>query len=355
MTSLLLLLMLLLPTGQRSVPPPVDEPSGQSAPTPVPPPADSRGTGPHRPAPQAAEPAAKSSEDKGGGQAGETPVRKADPKKASTKDRPREPGTVQASRPGAVSPPPVRAEYMVGPEDVLRITVIGEPDLSKDYRVNGDGEFEFPWIGAVRASGMTVRAIEAAMTQKLEDGYMRQPQVTVEVVDYRSQRIYVAGEVRTPGQYPFKGSMTLLDVLTQAGWTPASASDEIQVIHPRVGAAGPMLPTANANADIVRVSIAELQSGKLLSFQIRDGDTIYVPKAPTFFIGGQVRSPGEYTIRPGMTVQQALVIAGGASDRGATGRVKVTRAVNGKLKKLSIELTDKVQPGDVIEVPQRFF
>jgi len=251
--------------------------------------------------------------------------------------------------------PPVSREYVVGPEDVLRITVIGEADMSKEYRVNADGKFEFPMMTtAVQAGGFTARAIADTLTKGLSD-FIKRPQVTVEVAMYRSQKVWVTGDVQKPGPYTLEGPTSLLDILSRAGWNAATGGDEIQVLHPRVTISGPLVPTQIMNADVQRVSVADLQSGKLLSVAIRDGDTVWVPKAPTFFIQGQVRNPNEYVIKPRMTVEQAIIVAGGMTDRGTTGRLKVRRIVNGKLKEVPIKLTDLVLPNDTITVPQRFF
>lgn len=251
--------------------------------------------------------------------------------------------------------PPVSREYVVGPEDVLRITVIGETEMSKEYRVNADGKFEFPMMTtAVQAGGLTARAIADTLTKGLSD-FIKRPQVTVELSVYRSQKVWVTGDVQKPGRLVLEGPTSLLDILSRAGWNAATGGDEVQVLHPRVTTNGPVAPTQNMNADVQRVSVADLQSGKLLSVAIQDGDTVFVPKAPTFYIQGQVRNPNEYLIKPRMTVEQAIIAAGGMTDRGTTGRLKVRRLVNGQLKEVPIKLTDLVLPGDTITVPQRFF
>jgi polysaccharide export outer membrane protein len=107
---------------------------------------------------------------------------------------------------------------------------------------------------------------------------------------------------------------------------------------------------------VIKVNVMDLQSGKLSNnVALRDGDTVFVPKAEPFFVTGQVRSPGSYPLQKGMTVLQALSVAGGVTDRGTTRRMKLIRMADGKKKELSVELTDLVQPGDTIIVPQRFF
>jgi polysaccharide export outer membrane protein len=253
---------------------------------------------------------------------------------------------------------PGRPDYVVGPQDVLTVTVYEEPQLTGRYTVDADGTFTFPLIGRIQAGGLPLRDIEDQLTKRLGDGYLKKPQVSVEVDQYKSQSVFVIGEVRTPGKYPLSGQMTLIEALAQAGSTTPTASHEVIILHPRANqpTTGPLLPTEGADADSVRVNIADLQAGKLRqNVVLRDGDTIFVPKAETFFVTGHVKTPGSYVLQRGMTVLQALSLAGGASDRGSTRRVKIIRIVDGKKREEGADLTDFVQAGDTIVVPQRFF
>jgi polysaccharide export outer membrane protein len=249
-------------------------------------------------------------------------------------------------------------DYRVGPQDVLLVTVFDEPALTGKYTVDADGTFTFPLIGRIEAGGLALRAIQEALTIRLADGYIKKPQVRIEVEQYRSQSVFVIGEVRNPGKYPLSGRMTLIEALAQAGSTTAAASHEVLVIHAAGDRQGdaPLLPDRASSADTVRVSIPDLQSGKLSqNVVLGDGDTIFVPKAETFFVTGYVKTPGSYVLQQGMTVLQALSLAGGVSERGSTKRLKVIRVVDARKKEVSVELTDPVRAGDTIVVPQRFF
>ena len=115
--------------------------------------------------------------------------------------------------------------YIVGPGDVLSGHVLYEPQLSGNFRVENDGQFGYPFLGRVNAGGKTVSSIAALLKERLADGYLRNPQVTVDVEQFRSQSVFVMGEVRTPGKYVLSGSITLLDALAQAGSpTPAAGA-----------------------------------------------------------------------------------------------------------------------------------
>jgi polysaccharide export outer membrane protein len=267
---------------------------------------------------------------------------------------PPSPASVPASIPAGHLPADGR-DYIVGPQDVLTITVYEEPQLTGRYTVNTDGTFAFPMIGRVTASGMSPREIEESLIKVLASGYLKKPQLTVEVEQYRSQFITVSGEVRTPGKYPLTGRMTVLEALIQAGSITPSASSEVQVLRPKADATESP-DEGGASAEVIKVNVTDLQSGKLSNnVALRDGDTVFVPKAEPIFVTGQVRNPGAYPLPQEMTVLQVLSLAGGLTDRGSDRRIKLIRVIDGKKKEMSVELTDIVQPGDTLVIPQRFF
>ena len=246
-------------------------------------------------------------------------------------------------------------DYTIGPQDVLSITVFGS-DIAGKYTVEADGTFTFALIGRVSAGGKSPRELEAELRKRLSDGYFKNPQVSVAVEQYRSQQIFIVGEVRTPGAYPLTGDMTLIEALARAGSVTPAASGEALIVHPRTAKSGPLLPGQDADAEVIRVDVKALQSGQLSqNYRLRDGDTIFLPAAEIIYIYGQVKSPGSFPIKSGTTVLQALSLAGGATDRGATSRIRVSRVVDGKKRELRVRLTDVLLPGDTLIVPERFF
>lgn len=250
----------------------------------------------------------------------------------------------------------VAGDYVIGPHDVLAIQVFDQADLGGRYTVEADGTFSFPLIGRVQAAGLTLRGFEGELRKKLADGYFRNPQVTVAVEQYRSQRIFVMGEVRNPGSVPLSGGMTLIEALARAGSTLPSASGEVAIVR---GAPGQKSGQANIAADgpdIVRASIRDLEGGAMKqNIQLHDGDTIFVPRAESAYVFGQVRSPGAYSIQKDTTVLQALALAGGVTENGAMNRIKIVRLVNGKKVEVKVKESDLVKPGDTIIVPERYF
>jgi len=117
-------------------------------------------------------------------------------------------------------------DYVVGAQDLLKITIYGEPLLSGAIRVDNDGSFPFQYLDRVKAEGLTTAQIEKVLRDRLGDGYLRSPQVSVEVIEYRSQSVFVTGEVRLPNKYSLPGNSTLMDVLTLAGSVTSHDGDD---------------------------------------------------------------------------------------------------------------------------------
>jgi polysaccharide export outer membrane protein len=247
-------------------------------------------------------------------------------------------------------------DYVVGPQDVLTITLWGQPDLSGKFAVEADGTFSFPLIGRVKGGGLTLREVEAELKKRLSDGYFRNPQLSVSVEQYRSQRIFVVGEVRQPGTYPLTGNMTLIEAFARAGSATRDAAGHAVIVRGSAGRSHPTLPDQQAGSEIIYVNLKELETGSLSNIvALRDGDTIFVPRAETIYVFGQVKSPGAYQIQKVTTVLQALSLAGGIGERGSTSRVRIIRLVDGKETELKVKLSDLVQADDTVLVLERFF
>ncbi|MDP1569817.1 MAG: polysaccharide biosynthesis/export family protein [Vicinamibacterales bacterium] len=262
----------------------------------------------------------------------------------------------QAPQPLAPTSTTTDLNYKLGSQDLIRVTVYDEAALSGQFRIDADGSISYPILGRVEVGGMTVREVEARLTELLQDGYVRRPQVSVGIEQYRSRSIFIMGEVRSPGKYPLAGEVTLLEVLALAGSFTPTASSEIIVLRPQDPARTetPAMPDDEAAAEILRVNRDDLQAGRLASNLIlQDGDTIFVPVVERFYITGHVRTPGTYVLEKGMTVQQAIAVAGGLTERGSNRRIKVRRQIKGEFQELSIQLTDPVLPGDTIMIAQR--
>jgi polysaccharide export outer membrane protein len=242
-------------------------------------------------------------------------------------------------------------DYRVGPQDVLAVRIYGEEKLSGRIRIDNDGSFPFEYLGRVKAEGMTTAQIEAYLTKALGDGYLRNPQISVEVAEYRSQSVFVTGEVRAPNKYSLPGNSTLMDVLTLAGSVTQNAGNWVQITHARQGAEV-LGPSASADYDM-RINLRDIQTGKAQNIKMRDGDTIFVPKAERIFVVGQVRNSGAIVFEEGMTVFEAIAAAGGITEKGSNSRIEIIRIENGQRKTLDAKQTDILRPGDQVNVRTR--
>lgn len=265
------------------------------------------------------------------------------------------------------APAPAARDYVVGSQDVLIITSYDQPDLSGKFTVEADGTFTYPLIGRLHAGGLTLREVEAELKRQLiEQGFFRNPQITVAIEEYKSQKIFIVGEVRRPGAYPLSGDMRLIEALALAGSTLPTASGEAVILHASNQAvivdsseqsdSDPPAFRRDTAQDVIRVNLRDLENGVLSqNLPLRGGDTIFVLRAENVFVFGQVKNPGAYPLHPNTTVLQALSLAGGVTDRGSMSRIQIVRIVNGEKQEIRAQLSDAVQAGDTIVVPERFF
>jgi polysaccharide export outer membrane protein len=230
------------------------------------------------------------------------------------------------------------ATYTVGPSDVLKVLVFNEDQLSGSFRVEPDGSIVYAMLGRMHVAGRTEREIAALIEKELANGWLNKPQVAVQVEQFRSRTIFIAGEVRTPGKYPLQGDNTLLEVLALAGSITGNASNEVVIVRPKTADAKamPTLPDSGAEAEVLRVDLQKIEQGFTSSnILLQDGDTVFVPRAEKFYISGHVRSPGAYAYNKGMTIQQAIAVAG-------------------EYVEIDVRLSDQIRPNDTIIVRQRY-
>ncbi|MEO7189527.1 MAG: polysaccharide biosynthesis/export family protein [Vicinamibacterales bacterium] len=243
-------------------------------------------------------------------------------------------------------------DYVVGTQDVLTLAVWDQPEMSGKYTVGSDGTIALPLLGRVKVMGLSVRDAENELKRRLGDGFLKNPQLTVSIEQSRTQKVYILGEVRSPNAYPYTSSMTIVEALAQAGSTTEEASQEALVVRPREGPATG--PNAAADPELFHVDLKKLAAGDFKeNVPLRGGDTIIISKVGTFFVLGQVKSPGRQPAHQATTVMQALSLAGGVTDRGSQDRVRIIRTVNGKQVELKAKLSDLIQTGDTVVVLSR--
>jgi polysaccharide biosynthesis/export protein len=258
----------------------------------------------------------------------------------------------------AASSPSARTslEYTVGPQDRLSIAVVDEPNLTRVVTVGSDGSFDYPFIGLVKADGMSLRAIQQDISSRLKEKYLRNPQVSIEVETYRSQVVYVWGQVKNPGAVTLMGNISLTEALAKAGSPTPDAGSHIEINRRPPAAAGADGPTGVKPPPPERVSMTELQSGRAQSIFLADGDTVFVPKAEMVFVTGYVKNGGPFLHEVGMTVSRVISMAGGVTEKGSRNRIRITRLVDGKQVVIKdVKMDDVIQPGDSIEVLSRLW
>lgn len=161
---------------------------------------------------------------------------------------------------------PGSAVYHIGPFDVLEITVFKVPDLSKVVQVSEDGRFSYPLVGDVQASGRTASQIEKDLARQLGDKYLRNPQVSVFVKEYNSQRVTVDGAVKTPGVFPMKGTMTLIQAIALSGGLDPLAEGTVIIFR-----------QIDGRQAAARFSLNDVRQGKIDNPQLTAGDIVMVP------------------------------------------------------------------------------
>jgi polysaccharide export outer membrane protein len=252
-----------------------------------------------------------------------------------------------------------RDDYIIGVQDSVNVTVWENADLTGKFTVQPDGAITLPLVGRVKAAGLSLSGFEMQLTRALADGFLIEPRVAVTLDAHRGRRIFIFGAVSSPGAYALPEGQTLIEALVRAGYATAS---QVVVVRPKRPSSGPTLPENAGDADVIRINLKELEKdveqGSLArNIPLQDGDTVFIPRSdPTrIFVTGQVRTPGAYSITENTSVLQAVALAGGVTESAAINRLRIVRIVDGKQKTLNVKITDIVQPGDTLVVPERYF
>ena len=274
-----------------------------------------------------------------------------------TPEPPRRPAPAPAATATPAAPARSPNDYEVGVQDILKVAVYGHDDLTQTVVVQADGTFLYPLVGRVKASNHTTAELERKLQTLLAQGFIRNPQVTVSVQEYRSKNVYVVGEVSKPGPYPLTGAMNILELVSKAGLAAGTSVGEVLIVRPHAPVSGPTLPTqSDTQADVIKVDLGRIQAGDIsTNVALRPNDTVFVPPAPKVFVSGEVKNPGAYAFFPGMTARQLVSVAGGLTPQGSSGRLKVVREEDGKPKEHGIKLDEAVEPGDTLVVRRKLF
>jgi polysaccharide export outer membrane protein len=254
-----------------------------------------------------------------------------------------------ASAGQAVPPSGSRVEPILGTGDYVKITVFQNPDLSVEARISETGQINFPLVGAVALGGLAVSAAEKRIETMLRDGgFVLKPQVTIQTVQIRSSQISILGQVAKPGRFPIElvGSR-VSEMIAAAGGVVPGGADVVTLVGKRDG------KPVKLDIDLPLI----LQQGRAdLDVQVENGDIIYVDRAPSFYMYGEVQRPGQLRLERSMTLMQALAQAGGLTARGTERGIKVHRKdPSGAVKILELKMNDPVERDDVIYIKESIF
>lgn len=242
-----------------------------------------------------------------------------------------------------------RDDYLIGSGDVVRIQVFQHNDLTVEARVSESGVISFPLIGVVKIGGMSPTDAEKLVSQRLRQGnFIQNPQVTLNVLQFRSQQVSVLGNVNKPGRYPLETTgMRLSEVLSLAGGVTPTGADEVV-----------LMTTRDNKLQRIEIDLVDMFTSGDLSkdLPLRGGDVIFVNRAPQYYVYGQVQKPGMYPLDRGMTVAQAIAKGGGLTLRGTDKSVRVHRRYgNRTVQVLEPKLDDPIRPDDLIFIRESIF
>ena len=247
-------------------------------------------------------------------------------------------------------------EYRLGGGDLINVTVFQNPDFNGDRRVSENGEITFPLIGVVAVGSLTVQEAEQMIAKRLSEGrFVISPQVSIVPIEMRSSQISVIGFVSKPGRYPLDSKNTrVTDALSMAGGVIQSA--------PTVSLNGGDIVVLKGQRDgqsfskTIDLKEIFLKGNDEMNLLVSGGDTLYVGRAPQYYVYGEVQRPGVYKIETGMTVRQALAQAGGLTQRGSQNGIQIYRKNSEEQETvLKPDLDQTIQDNDTLFFKQSIF
>ena len=254
----------------------------------------------------------------------------------------------------------VRA-YKIGPEDLLSISVFEVPELNTKVRVSQDGTISLPLVGRVDINGLTQEEAADKLKKLLLNGYVKNPQVTVFIDEYKSQQVAIMGAVQNPASYPLIGRKNLLQMLSAAGGLTDQAGNQAFIL--REGPDGAPLTIPIDLDDLI------VNNNQELNIPIEPKDTISVPidREIRVFVSGRVNQAGPVTAKlsRGITLLQAIAGAQGLAQGAKQSAIMIKRVDSkGQEVRFKVNLKDiikgkkkdiKLQDGDVVHVPESFW
>ncbi|MEZ5656901.1 MAG: polysaccharide biosynthesis/export family protein [Sphingobium sp.] len=233
--------------------------------------------------------------------------------------------------------------YLIGPGDIIKITVYGEAVYDTSVVVDKDGSVPVYELGSVVISGLSAAQVGDKLAHEFRSkGILISPVVNVAVLEFRSKPVFIFGNVGKPGEYYLdREGLKLTDMLARSGAILGVGGGTVRIIN-----------RAGAQTDLLAAKVLSGELDRLVT----PGDTVIVTEAATFYISGEVQRGGSYPIEPGLTMGRAIALAGGLTARGARNKLKVTRKdETGEDDTIKVRAGDMVHPHDDIVVGARIF
>jgi polysaccharide biosynthesis/export protein len=264
---------------------------------------------------------------------------------------------------GILSPAYGQGEYRLGPEDEIEIRVWNHDDLTRKVRVGLNGHISFPFVGEIKAQGLTVHELQKGLEDRLGPRFIINPHVSIVVNEFKSQKFFVVGNVQKPGTFPLTKPVRVVEAISLAGGVLSGGASKqssggVAIIvraQPGEKANLPQLPDKTPAGQKITVSLPAAMAGDTSqNLEIKNGDTIFVPQL-VYYVTGEVKRAGRYPYEENMTVLMAVTTAEGFSDKASRRGTYIIREQSGNKEKVKVNMDDLIRPGDTIVVPESWF
>ena len=264
--------------------------------------------------------------------------------------------------------------YVIGPRDVLSLTIYagGEKQQEVKLTVSTNGTINVPFIGAVKAVGLTIPQLEKRITRPLAKGYFVSPEVNIPVAEYHSLQYFISGAVKIPGLYEMTSRATLMELIAKAGGLLPDRGNIAYILRDSTAdvVGGKAIKEILSRKEPIKVDLEGLldRGDMTNNLALKTGDVVYIPLGKALdlarskiYVGGKVKKPGLYDYQPGLTALSVCILAGGFDKFAAPNRTKIIRKEKGKRKVIEVNLNDvkdgkapdvELKPGDRIQVPE---
>ena len=264
--------------------------------------------------------------------------------------------------------------YRIGPNDVLTLTIHagGEKQHDSDVTVSARGMINAPFVGNIRAEGLTPSQLEMRITEPLAKDYFVDPKVNIRIKEYHSLHYYISGAVKNPGLYETTTEASLLELIAKAEGVLPDCGNVAYIMRGAAGHVntGEKTEDQASRTEPIKVDLIRLldKGDMSVNLTLEPGDVVYIPLKKSLnlaeskvYVEGEVKDPGLYDYQPGMTAMNACIMAGGFDKFAAPNRTRIIRKKGDGVEIIKINLEDVkkgkapdigLKPGDRIHVPE---